>query len=58
MKYALAAHLTAPDRRLDRVLGVGHEGSGAAGEAHAGTFSRRSSISSFAFLTAEDASAE
>src|SRR5205085_6239776 len=59
---ALAAHLTAPHRLLDGVLQSGDEagrGAGTGGRAaHAGTFSRRSSISSLAFLTALEASAE
>ena len=70
MQDALPEHLAAPDGPLDRVLGAGDEGGGAAGRtgvaavpvgaarAHAGTFSRRSWISSLAFLTAEEASAE
>src|SRR6185312_5060249 len=49
VQHALAAHLTAPHRALDRVLGCS-DNRGPAD--HAGTFSRRSSISSLAFLTA------
>ena len=55
---ALAAHLAPPDGPLDGVLRAGEQGGGAAGGGHAATRSRRRSISSFAFLTAVEASAE
>src|SRR5579862_5690784 len=54
MQHALPAHLTTPDGSLDRVLDAREQ----TGWGHAGTFSRRSSISSLAFLTADEASAE
>jgi hypothetical protein len=51
---ALTAHLTAPDGGFDGVLGIGQQ----AGRVHAGTLDRFNWISSLAFLTAEEASAE
>ncbi len=54
MQHALPAHLTAPHRSLDRVLESRNKRRGG----HASTVCRRSSISSFAFFTAEEASAE
>ena len=54
MQHALPAHLTAPYRSLYRVLESRNKPRGG----HASTFSRRSSISCFAFFTAEEASAE
>src|ERR1700743_3069606 len=55
VQAALPATLTAPDRRLDRVLRLGDQ---AARAHYAGTFSRRFWMSSLAFLTALEASAE
>src|SRR5579884_426454 len=54
VQHALPAHLAVPDRALDRVLDARHQTRGV----HAGTRARRNSMSSLAFLTAEDASAE
>ena len=59
VQHALAAHLATPDRLLDRVLCDAWSRPDRRRQPdHAGTFSRRSSISSLAFLTADDASAE
>src|SRR5205085_1719890 len=54
VQHALTTHLAVPYRPFDRVLDACDRPI----ELHAGTFSRRRSISSFAFFTAEEASAE